>query len=537
MHRAPPALRLLAASLASCLGLASAAAAQGEAGDLLVARPRADAELADVAAGHEAWLHDKLARANLGVIAPSRSQDPGASGLPAIAALRELARAGGATLLVLPELRLRDSALHVRLALYAVETGALLAAPHAMAPLATPGSACEDTAARLLERLGVPASAMPAATPPLLDELAASGRALHQLEAGDFARAWREVEGKLSPTAMRLREDITARAGRAETPLVERARVLAVTGDGAGAWTLLAPELARGPEAPPPDPRLLLAAAQAQLARGDPRAARPHLDQLLATRPDDAELQLELGRFWMLQNDRDAARAALTRSAELDTSSPLPFVLLAELDAVDPERQAQHLLAAGRREAARFNTQRAENYFERAIELAPDAEKPTLRAIGVMNQRIGRAAEALAAFDAAREAGDSDAEVFAGLGVAQRRLGQTEAETSLRRALSLEPDRADALRELAQIYTESGRTKDAVGLLERAVALEPERPETRRALARALHANGDPARALSALAGPDAAGAGSAASLGAVAAIHREQGDLPAARAELLRAV
>ena len=409
MHRAPTAPRVLAASLAIWLGLCSVAAAQGAGGDLLVARPRADAELADVAAGHTAWLNDKLSRAGLSVVVEGRRQDSAASGSPEIAALRDLARASGATLLVLPELRLRDGSFEVRLALYAVESGALLAAPHASASLATPGAACEETAAHLLERLGVPASEIPAASPPQLDELAASGRALHQLEAGDFARAWREVEGKLSPTAMRLREEITAQAGRADTPLVERARVLAVSGDGLGAWKLIAPELGRGPDAPPPDPRLLLAAAQAQLARGDPRAARPWLDRLLATRPDDAELQLELGRLSMLTNDRDGARAALTRSAELDTASPLPFVLLGEVDAGDPQRQAQHLLAAGRREAARLNTQRAENYFERAIELAPEAEKPTLRAIGAMNQRIGRPAEALAAFAAAREAGDSDA--------------------------------------------------------------------------------------------------------------------------------
>jgi tetratricopeptide (TPR) repeat protein len=531
MHRALPALRSLAAALAVWLGLCAAAAAQGEAGGVLVARPRADAELADVAGGHAAWLNEKLARAGLAVIAPDRSQDPGASGLAAIDALRDLGRNAGATLLVLPELRLRDGVLDVRLALYAVETGALLAAPHASAPLATPGAACENTAAQLLGRLGVPASAMPPAAPPQLDELAASGRALARLEAGDYARAWREVEGKLTPTAMRLREGITARAQKLDTPLVERARVLAVTGDGAGAWKLLAPEIVRGPDAPPPDSRFLLAAAQAQLARGDPRAVRPWLDQLLAIQPDDAELQLELGRLAMLEGDRDGARAALTRSAELDAASPLPLLLLAEVDAADPPRQAQHLLAAGRREAARLNTQRAESYFERAIGLDPGAEQPTLRAIGAMNQRIGRPDEALAAFTAAREAGDSDAEVFAGMGVAQRRLGQAAAEDSLRRALSLQPDRADALRELAAIYTESGRPKEGVGLLERALALEPERPESRRALAAALHASGEPARALAVLASPEGADAGAAA------AIHRAQGDLPAARAELLRAV
>jgi tetratricopeptide (TPR) repeat protein len=539
MPRALSAFRTLAASLAAIwLAFCASAWAQGEAADVLLARPRADTELADLAAGHAAWLHEKLARAGIATVVPSPSQDPGAPGLPAIAALRELGRSAGATLLVLPELRLQAGVLEVRLPVYEIETAALLAAPHASGPLATAGSACEDTASQLLAHLGVPANATPAVAPPVLDELASAGRALRQLEAGDFGRAWREVEGKLSPTAMRIREDIAARARSADTPPIERARVLALTGDGLGAWTLLAPVLARSaPEAPPPDPRALLATAQAHLARGDGLAARPWLDQALAIRPDDAELQLELGHQSMLQGDLEGARAALARSAELDLSSPLPFLMLAEIDAGDPRRQAQHLLAAGRREAARLNTQRAEHYFERAIDLDPEAEKQTLRAIGAMNQRIGRPSEALAAFSAAREAGDSDAAVFAGMGVAQRRLGQAAAEASLRRALSLQPDHAETLRELGQIYTETNRPKEAVPMLERAVALEPEGAEPRRALARALQASGDPAAALRVLASPDDGGAGAAARLGAAAAIHREQGDLPAARAELLRAV
>ena len=504
---------------------------------MLVARPRAEAELERRRRGVCGVAARQAAGAGLSIIAPDRSQDPGASTGEALARLRELARASGASLLVVPELALHDGTLDVRLVLQAVETGALLAAPHASAPLAAPGPACEDTTLRLLERLEVPASAIPALTPPLLDELAASGRALRQLEAGELARAWREVEGRLSPTAMALRENITAQAGRPETPLVERARVLAVSGDGAGAWALLAPELARGLAAPEPDARLLLAAAQAQIARGDPRAALPYLDKLLARQPDDAELQLELGRLRMLQNDRDAARAALARSAELDTASPLPLTLLAEVDADDPPRQAQHLLAAGRREAARLDAQRAERCFERAIDLDPGAEKATLRAIGSLNQQIGLPAEALAAFDAAREAGDADAEVFTGMGVAQRRLHQAAAEASLRRALSLEPERAEALRELAGIYSESKRPREAVGLLERAVALEPQRADSRRALALALHASGDTPQALALLTAKDAPGADSAATLGAAAALHRAQGNLPLARAELLRAV
>jgi tetratricopeptide (TPR) repeat protein len=536
MQLAPLALRRLAASLAIWLALSASASAQEEPSGLLLARLHPELEVTDLAAGHAYWLHQKLTSAGLAVTAAPALPDTGPRGQQAIAALQAQARAAGAAALILPELRVEGGLLEVRLPLYEVSTGALIAAPRASAPLAEPGGACEETAARLLTQLGVPAGEIPTPTPPLLDELAASGRALRLLEASDLGSAWRELEGKLAPTSTRLREDIAARARNEETPRIERARVLALTGDAVDAWTLLAPEVTRGAEGPPPDPRALLAAGQAQLARSDGRAARNYLDQLLAIRPDDPELHLELGHAATLQGDLEAARAALARSAQLDPTSPLPLVMLAEVDAGDPRRQAQHLLEAGRREARRLNPRRAEHYFERAIDLDPETEQQTLRAIGAMNQRIGRPNQALAAFTAAREAGDADAVVFAGIGVAQRRLRQEAAEASLRRALSLDPKNPDALRELAELYTEKGRPKEAVRLLEQAVALEPDAAEPRRALAIALQASGDSAGALRVLGAPQAAGAGSA-DFRLAAQIHRAQGNLPAARDELHKAL
>jgi tetratricopeptide (TPR) repeat protein len=122
------------------------------------------------------------------------------------------------------------------------------------------------------------------------------------------------------------------------------------------------------------------------------------------------------------------------------------------------------------------------------------------------------------------------------MGVAQRRLGRASAEASLRRALTLQPDQPEALRELGEIYTEKGRSKEAVPLLERALALAPQRGEPRRALAVALRASGDAGRALRVLA--EGAGAPpSAASFEVAAQIHREQGNLPAAREEIQKAL
>jgi tetratricopeptide (TPR) repeat protein len=537
MRRLPSARRLLVACLAGCLSLGAAGTARGEASGVLVARPRAAPELAELAAGHGAWLQGKLAQAGFAVLTADRKRDAGAPGAAAITRLRELARASGAGVLVVPELHARDGSLAIRLAGYAVDSGLLIDAPQASAPLAAPGSACADTAARLLARLGVAPNAIPSAAPPLLDELVASGRALRWLETGELARAWREVEGRLSPTAMALRETITALAARPETPLVDRAGVLAAMGDGAGAWGLLAPELARASQQPEPDARLLLVAVQTHLARRDPQAAQPHLEALLSRRPDDPEVQLALGRLHELRGDLEAARTAFARSAELDPDSVLPLERLGELASDDARFRAQSLYLAGQREAAQLAPHRAERLFARAIELDPAQKRPVLRAIGAMQLRLGLPKDALAAFAEAQEAGDTDAEVLAGMGVAQRRLGHVDAEASLRRALALEPDHAEALRELAAIYTGSRRSKQAVALLRRAVALEPQRGDVRRELAQALHASGSPAEALDWLEAGDAPEAGSAATLAAAAAIRREQGDLPAAQARLARAI
>lgn len=61
------------------------------------------------------------------------------------------------------------------------------------------------------------------------------------------------------------------------------------------------------------------------------------------------------------------------------------------------------------------------------------------------------------------------------LGTAYLQLGKLDSATStLRAALAINPNRADALRFLGGLFAEQGRGGDAVRLLERAVSLEPE---------------------------------------------------------------
>ena len=145
-----------------------------------------------------------------------------------------------------------------------------------------------------------------------------------------------------------------------------------------------------------------------------------------------------------------------------------------------------------------------------------------------MNQRIGRPAEALAAFAAAHEAGDADAEVFAGMGVAQRRLGPDGGRVlPAASAGARARPRRGAARARGDLHRKANQPAEAVGLLTRALALEPERAEPgARWLARCARPEIRPER--SPCCRPGRPGdAGSAASLGAAASIHREQGDLP----------
>jgi hypothetical protein len=189
---------------------------------LLLAEPRADHELAPLAPGFSLWLARRIEAIGLSV--ESAPADDVASAV-------EAAAARNAAYAVIPDLRLRSGVVQVRLRLYAPGSAKLLAAPSATAPLASIGDACEQTAQGLLGFLGVPEQQRVAA--------------LLWIDRGELARAWREVEGKLSPTAMSLRSAIVETARRSGAPPAERARVLAAAGDDRTAWGLIAKEVVR----------------------------------------------------------------------------------------------------------------------------------------------------------------------------------------------------------------------------------------------------------------------------------------------------
>jgi tetratricopeptide (TPR) repeat protein len=430
----------------------------------------------------------------------------------------------------------REGRLRVGLALYAPGSEALLAAAQAEAPLASLGDACEQSARSLLAELVAGGSAVAPAAPPLLDELASSSRALAWLDLGELARAWREVEGKLSPTPMSLRNAITEMARRTDAPAAERARVLAAAGDERGAWALVASRLPDHPGAEPPSRSLLLAAAEVQLARRNPRAARSYLERLLKRDPGDGEARIALGDAMLLQGDPAGAEAAFSEAARLAPWDPTPMLRIAEIQAASPERRAQALLDAGEREARRWNPRRADRLLRRAQELDPAAAGPGELRRARLHQDLGRPAEALKAWRATLAGGDENAEAWTGVGRAQRALGDPGAAASLRRALRLDPTHPEALSALGRVELESGRAVEAVDLLRRAVEAAPRDHAGRRSLARALRATGQPAKALEVLTGAGAPELDDAESWQEAAASQQELGDLEAARDSLRHA-
>jgi tetratricopeptide (TPR) repeat protein len=526
--------RLVALGAGAWLALAAAPARAGGLPRVLVAPPQVDPGLAPLARGHLAWLEARMAETG----APTQAAAlPGSATLDLSAALAS-ARSSGADLVVRAELREREGRARVALRAHRAGSGELVAATLGESALADLGTASEDALRALLPQIGVPVSTLPEAPPATLDELAAAARALAALERGELVRAWYEVEGRLQPMAMRLRESILAAAQRPGPRATERARILAAAGAGEAASRLVASELERAAKGTPPAPELLLAQAEIWIARREPARARALADAALELAPQDPDALLTLGRALELGGDAAGAKAALERAARTAPGSVRPLERLAALEAAQPPQGARRLLALAALEAQRLEPDRSARSLARAVELDPRVGLEAARARARLAERMGRREEALAAYEEALARGGSrDPEVLVGVGVARRRTGAPEAEQPLRLAVELAPRHPRALRSLAELEAERGRPAQAAALLERALAAEPESEATRLELARALAATRGPAPALEVLAGAGAPEPREPETLQEIAGLERRAGRLDAARATLERAL
>jgi tetratricopeptide (TPR) repeat protein len=496
----------------------------------LIAPPKADPSLDLMAPGFQMWLSNRFAGAGLPVLSRDTLREFGnleEHGSDEILALASGLEAGYA---VIPDLTLDDGLFGVRLRLYVPGSGELISVTRASAPLAHLGPACEDVAVRLLTQIGVDAAAIPDAPPPLLDELSAAGRSLHHRDAGRLARAWREVEGKLSPTAMKLREELVEQARSSAGDPVERARVLAAAGDDRAAWDLISDRLKLESRKPTPNPAVILAAGEIHLARGNLRQARENFDAVISSDGANAEAHLGLGSVLAEGHANEAARLALRQAARLDPSDPRPLLVLADLGGED---RGEALLAAGRLAAERLDPHRARRYLEHATEAQADLDGQSWSARGELEQRIGLSTEAIGSLDRAQRAGAGDIELFRNVALAHEAIGDRPgAEKAYRDALAVSERDGAALRGLGLLLAGIGRSGEAVSVLQRALQVRPDDASVAIALARALRATGDTSSALQLLESIE-----TAESLGERASLQQTLGDLDAAEASVARAL
>ncbi len=541
--RAWVAARPLFLALAAAVGLLAGSAAQApaetpagsepEARAVAVLPPRIPPPLEPLAAGVAVWLRERLSAASVEVVpraaissALATQAGPGPAGweLPAIAG------ALPGALALDTQMRLSSGTVDLRLSLYDPHEAKLVGSMRASGPLAELGSLLQDGISGLLERLGGSTAAVDQTPPPRLVDLAAYTRAVGVLEHGDFARAWRSVEGRMLPPAVALREEIDAGSRLQSALKAQRARLLIAQGQLDAGWLLVRDEAASG------DPVVALAAGENAEARSNPRQAAELYERAAALAPESATAQLGLGKALAVARQTEAAHRALERAAALDPMDTAATLALASLDSSDPTKEALLHLEAGRRAAAQFDAATAERELERAADLDHHLLGRVRHEQGALHEALGEPAKALLAYEGAVAIDGRDGASWLGLGAARRAGGDLAgAEKAYESALQVAGESPAALRALGEIYTETGRAALAVPKLERAVALSPDDALARRSLARALAQAGDPKRALSLLAPPQAQPP-SSDDLRLTAEIDRSLGDTPAAEAALAEA-
>lgn len=537
--RAAPRLVGTTAALAVALVLATAATGQ-EAPPVdrgLVVLPlRIAAELAPVKDGLLEWVRARARRAGVSVQAgrearlgtrePHKLQDA-----LSFAAQR---RAGHALIV---DLLLEEQSLAVRLRLYEMESRELVGVAAAETRDDKLTLAANRALATILPRLVAEVAELPKPATQSLDELAATGRALRAVDQGELVEAWNELAGRSSPGVARMRIAIESEAQAPGTPRAEYARLLAARGEVDTAWEEIAEEVASQKKAAKPDPRVLLAAGEILLERGELKEARQHLEKAVRLRPKAARYYLGLGRAHGLMGDERAAADAFQRAAKLDSHSPRPLELQARHTKATDKRAKLRVLA-GRRAAAQLAVERAGKNFNRAVRLEPALAGETREHMGALQLRVHDHDDALDSFNDAVEMGGPTATRLLGAARSQRGLGDdSAAEMAYSQALELAPRDATALRELGDLFTDTGRADEAVTTLAQAAKLEPRDATLKRSLARAHQEGGDPEKALSLYKEADELGTPNARALRAVAALEKRNGDLMAAADALEQAV
>lgn len=221
---------------------------------------------------------------------------------------------------------------------------------------------------------------------------------------------------------------------------------------------------------------------------GAPARAAHHLLITLALKPRDAYSLLYLGRISKDQKDYGRAQEYFTRAVRADPSfSPgWTYLGLLNLELNQPLRAIRKFKQALRRGGERYqhwsllaqayeaasNPRAAITYYLKALELQPGNPDIHYR-LGVLLHRLKRLDEAIQEFRRVIGLDTTYAPAYNYLGHLYAEKGEnlTEAESLIKKALTLDPNNGYFHDSLGWLYFKLGRYEQALAELERAVEL------------------------------------------------------------------
>jgi tetratricopeptide (TPR) repeat protein len=228
-----------------------------------------------------------------------------------------------------------------------------------------------------------------------------------------------------------------------------------------------------------------ITAAEASLEQGDFAGAEAKLKPLVAARPKDARVLYDLGFAQERNGEPDDAAKSYAAAIEADATLAQPRIALGLLDARQRHAEAAHgeLAAAAHLEGASeelrgralramarldetANPEQARDELLQAVKLTGETPEDVAMS-AEMATEAGDPTDAEAAFRRALKLTPGDVDATAGLAHAlelQKKL--PEAEAVLNNALNLHADDPRLVSQLATVYVDEDKVKEAVPLLE-----------------------------------------------------------------------
>ena len=243
----------------------------------------------------------------------------------------------------------------------------------------------------------------------------------------------------------------------------------------------------------PPEPAeldALIALAQRERAAGRLDAAAAAYHQILALRPDIAQVHNDLGIVLAQQGNLDQARSRFEQALALepgyvDAHNNLGNVLLfqGQLDQAAARYQqalalrpdyAQAHYNLGNTLKAQGQLDRARACYEQALALRPDHAE-AYNNLGNVLQQQGQLDQAAARYQQALTLRPNYADAHFNLGNTLRQQGQLErAAACFQQALALRPDHVEAHNNLGNVLQQQGKLDEATARFLHALALRPD---------------------------------------------------------------